>query len=164
MSALIPVGTQVLVTPVTITCLDGTQTTDPPYKAIVVGYDLHRTKYRLDRQIWAGLYASGGHTWAFLKEVAANPNTTQEPAMIQPGQVLSRVVQTCWGCPSQWDAWTREGEYLYLRYRWGVGTVDDEEGNELARFSTGDPYGGVISFNEFADRAGLTVLDDARQN
>lgn len=79
-------------------------------------------------------------------------------------RVVSRVVQTCFACPAQWDAWTPEGEYLYLRYRWGVGTVDDGDGNEVARFSTGDPYGGVMDLDEFASRAGLLILSDAQQN
>lgn len=30
---------------------------------------------------------------------------------------IARVVHTCGGCPSQWDAWTTRGQYLYLRYR-----------------------------------------------
>lgn len=77
--------------------------------------------------------------------------------------VIGRIIQTCSACPSQWDAWTPEGDYLYLRYRWGVGTVDDETGNELARFSTGDPYGGVMDLDEFANRARLVVLDGAVQ-
>jgi len=37
---------------------------------------------------------------------------------------LARVVRTCTACPSQWDAWTTSGQYLYLRYRFGRGTVD----------------------------------------
>jgi hypothetical protein len=37
---------------------------------------------------------------------------------------LARVVETCIACPSQWDAWTTDGQYLYLRYRGGRGTVD----------------------------------------
>ncbi|PNE37377.1 hypothetical protein AOB60_23965 [Streptomyces noursei] len=37
---------------------------------------------------------------------------------------LARVVQTCGGCPSQWDAWTTKGQYPYLRYRHGEGTVE----------------------------------------
>ena len=77
---------------------------------------------------------------------------------------IGRVVQTCFACPSQWDAWTVSGQYLYLRYRWGVGTVDDENGNEVARFSTGDAFGGVMDLDEFAARAGLLILDGAQQN
>ncbi|MFE3649332.1 hypothetical protein ACFXO2_16100 [Streptomyces sp. NPDC059152] len=37
---------------------------------------------------------------------------------------LARVVQTCASSPSQWDAWTTRGQYLYLRYRGGQGTVE----------------------------------------
>ncbi|MFF3998551.1 hypothetical protein ACFYX8_35245 [Streptomyces cyaneofuscatus] len=82
MAALLPVGTHVLVTPGTVTCADGTQTADPPYRATVAGYDIHRSKYRLNRLIYEGLYATGGHTWAFLDEVAEDPaeTTTQEPS------------------------------------------------------------------------------------
>ena len=78
--------------------------------------------------------------------------------------IISRAVQTCFACPSQWDAWTVDGHYLYLRYRWGSGTVDDEDGTEIASFTTGDPYGGVMDLDEFAERAGLVVLDGALEN
>jgi hypothetical protein len=71
MSKMLPIGARVRVTPITITHLDGTSSTDEPYNAVIVGYDMGRTKYRLDREIWDGLYATGGHTWAFRKEVAA---------------------------------------------------------------------------------------------
>lgn len=71
--------------------------------------------------------------------------------------ILARVQQTCFACPSQWDAWTINDMYLYFRYRWGVGTVDDEDGNELIRFNTGDPMGGVITLEEFMDRATLAL-------
>lgn len=37
---------------------------------------------------------------------------------------LVRVVQTGSACPSQWDAWTAGGQYLYLRYRHGEGRVE----------------------------------------
>lgn len=75
--------------------------------------------------------------------------------------VLARVQQTCFACPSQWDAWTSGGQYLYLRYRWGVGTVDDDEHTELIRFSTGDEMGGVMDLDEFLLRSGLLLADRA---
>ena len=75
--------------------------------------------------------------------------------------VLGRVVQTCWACPSQWDAWTIDGQYLYLRYRWGVGTVDDENHTELIRFATGDELGGCMDIDEFLTRSGLLLSDRA---
>lgn len=33
--------------------------------------------------------------------------------------VIARIEQTCTACPAQWDAWTDDGEYVYIRYRWG---------------------------------------------
>ncbi|MFE2670717.1 hypothetical protein [Streptomyces mirabilis] len=37
---------------------------------------------------------------------------------------IARTVRTCRSCPSQWDAWTEDGQYLYLRYRHGIGSVE----------------------------------------
>ena len=73
---------------------------------------------------------------------------------------LARSVQTCLGCPSQWDAWTVGGQYLYLRFRWGSGTVADEDGETIASFDTDDKWAGVIDLDEFCIRAGLRLADD----
>lgn len=74
---------------------------------------------------------------------------------------LARVVQTCWGCPSQWDAWDAEGNQYYLRYRWGGGRVDrvSEAGRfeTVATFSHGDAMDGVLDLETFARLAGLDV-------
>lgn len=87
---------------------------------------------------------------------------------------LAKVVQTCSACPSQWDAWTVDGQYLYLRYRWGVGTVDGYDGPGpdgwhvapdgcLARFEDADdPLSGEITLAEFCERAGLQLAEDAQ--
>lgn len=75
--------------------------------------------------------------------------------------LLAKVVETCWGCPSQWDSWTIDGEYLYMRFRWGVGTVAREDGEEVARFETGDPLEGVMSLADFMARAGLQLAEVA---
>ena len=32
---------------------------------------------------------------------------------------ISRVIQTCERNPSQWEGSTEDGDYLYVRYRWG---------------------------------------------
>lgn len=79
---------------------------------------------------------------------------------------IVRAVQTCAGCPSQWDAWTEDGTYLYLRFRWGVGTAAHERGSTfgdapVARFETGDPWDGIISLADFCARAGLALAPDA---
>lgn len=85
---------------------------------------------------------------------------------------IARVVQTCSAIPSQWNAWTIGGQYLYLRYRSGIGTVDayDTEDSEqwrrtpdgaIARFDTGDRLDGEIGLAEFCARTGLQLADDA---
>lgn len=75
---------------------------------------------------------------------------------------LTRVVQTCWGCPSQWDAWDEGGDYYYLRFRFGQGTVDTGASQSsswvrFAEFSYGDDMAGVIDLETFARLAGLDV-------
>lgn len=85
---------------------------------------------------------------------------------------IVKAVQTCEACPSQWDAWTDTGQYLYLRYRWGVGTAEEFDSPDpetwdtypatpIAEFDTGEEYGGEISLTEFCQRAGLTLAPDA---
>lgn len=83
---------------------------------------------------------------------------------------LTKVVQTCFACPSQWDAWTTTGQRLYLRYRWGIGTVNaytDVDGNDLTTtvrvttFNTGDSLDGTISLEDFMDAANLTLAPHA---
>jgi hypothetical protein len=85
---------------------------------------------------------------------------------------LVRVVETCNACPSQWNAWTVDGQYLYLRYRSGIGTVDaygsaDHEtwtripDGAVARFDTGDRLDGDMDLAEFCERSGLDLLPDA---
>lgn len=71
---------------------------------------------------------------------------------------LARVVQTCWACPAQWDAWTTTGQYLYLRYRFGCGTVDaydNDNSNTWADF----PTGRIASFGENSMDGSITLAD-----
>ena len=37
---------------------------------------------------------------------------------------IVKMVETCGGCPSQWDGWDDEGAYYYFRYRWGYLRID----------------------------------------
>lgn len=85
---------------------------------------------------------------------------------------IAKAVLTCPACPSQWDAWTDAGQYLYLRYRGGYGTVDDYPDNRdefwdrvpdgrLASFNDDDRLAGEISLTEFCQRAGLLLAADA---
>ncbi|MFJ5213659.1 hypothetical protein ACIP98_03000 [Streptomyces sp. NPDC088354] len=77
------------------------------------------------------------------------------------GRILARVVRTCHGCPSQWDAWTVGGRYLYLRHRHGEGGVErtPDSWNEgrpelLVEWDDGTATG-VIGPAEFLLAAGL---------
>jgi len=37
---------------------------------------------------------------------------------------ITKMTETCGGCPSQWDGWDEDGAYFYFRYRWGYLRVD----------------------------------------
>lgn len=87
-------------------------------------------------------------------------------------QPITRAIRTTeW--PSQWNAWTADGQYLYLRYRSGIGTADaydnpdwetwttPPDGN-VARFDTEDRHDAEIDLDEFCELAGLELaLDDS---
>jgi hypothetical protein len=32
---------------------------------------------------------------------------------------IKKCIQTCYACPSQWDLFTEDDQYIYMRYRWG---------------------------------------------
>ncbi|MYW62853.1 hypothetical protein GTY65_01975 [Streptomyces sp. SID8379] len=85
--------------------------------------------------------------------------------------LLARVVQTCSGHPSQWDAWTADGQYLYLRYRHGEGCVERHPGPYTDTQETWDDglsalvvewddgtERGVISLEDFLTASGRPAL------
>lgn len=85
--------------------------------------------------------------------------------------LLAKVVETCPSIPSQWDAWTTDGQYLYLRYRSGIGTVDaydstdwetwpDVPDGTVARFGT-PSLDGQISLADFLAATGLELAPGA---
>ncbi|MFC1436604.1 hypothetical protein ACEZDB_38825 [Streptacidiphilus sp. N1-3] len=92
------------------------------------------------------------------------------------GRKLTRVVQTCSSHPSQWDAWTADGRYVYLRYRHGVGRVEWHSGPEddadtsdswnlglsglLIEWDDGTGSG-VIDLEDFLAAGGLTLAPGA---
>jgi hypothetical protein len=63
--------------------------------------------------------------------------------------ILTRMVETCPSCPSQWDGWTEQGRQYYFRYRWGHLRVDRVEAGQhhtLLELSLGDPLDGVLDY------------------
>lgn len=75
------------------------------------------------------------------------------------GLTIIRADQTSLACPSQWDAWTPDDTRLYLRYRFGHGTVhrDGPSGQLLAEFEHGSELAGSMNLAEFCNHAGLTL-------
>ncbi|WP_328957876.1 hypothetical protein [Kitasatospora purpeofusca] len=83
------------------------------------------------------------------------------------------MVWTCSSHPSQWNAWTTGGRYLYFRYRHGEGSVEhfpggadpdtwDEEGSGLlARWHDGS-RGGRIDLADFLVLAGLRLAPNSQ--
>jgi len=84
--------------------------------------------------------------------------------------IITRAVQTSMACPAQWDAWDADGNYYYLRFRHGYGTVTQYENEDwvgadpqqehrhVADFEHGsDQDLGAITLPEFAGRAGLQL-------
>lgn len=96
--------------------------------------------------------------------MTATPATPVTPA------ALVRVVRTCAAYPSQWDAWTADGRYLYLRYRHGTGSVEEQPGPDTDTWTDGEPLvewddgtdGGDVTLEEFCTAAGLVLAPDAR--
>lgn len=91
--------------------------------------------------------------------------------MVEP-IALARVVQSCRACPSQWNAWDAEGQYYYLRFRCGRGTVESaaspadyvnpETPNTLvAEFTHGDRWSGELALDEFLALAGMALAAGA---
>lgn len=63
---------------------------------------------------------------------------------------IGSLKQTGFGCPSQWDGKTSKGEYVYIRFRYGILTVDVS--NE--QVYKGYPYG------EYEDMLGIIDQDE----
>ncbi|MGW0855414.1 hypothetical protein [Streptomyces sp. NPDC002690] len=95
------------------------------------------------------------------------PEADAAGARVHEDVTLARVVMTCQESPSQWDAWTTGGQYLYLRYRHGSGTVEQfpsedtdtwgDEGSWLwTDWEDGTPSG-CIELEDFLAMAGLRL-------
>ena len=62
------------------------------------------------------------------------------------------IQQTCYACPSQWEAKTEDGRGVYIRYRWGRLTIHVShkagehglDGSCVYSKQIGDEYDGVI--------------------
>lgn len=76
--------------------------------------------------------------------------------------IVKSYKQTYGACPSQWDIWTTDGQYIYARYRWGKLTLILEVGTPESRIlyteNIGDDWNGVLSTQELINHTS-SVLD-----
>jgi hypothetical protein len=91
-----------------------------------------------------------------------------EAGLASARPAIVRANQTCYACPSQWDAWDADGSQYYLRYRHSYGSaervrrgadewLDGGRRETVGEFETDETDGGVISLEEFCERAGLEL-------
>lgn len=89
---------------------------------------------------------------------------------------LVRIIQTVPACPSEWFAWDADGNWYYLRYRCGRGSVHMSRGGPppgadhdlfidalgdaqpIAEFRHGGEYDGEIGLDEFLELAQAGAL------
>ena len=62
--------------------------------------------------------------------------------------------QTCFACPSQWEGLFDNGDYLYIRYRWGYLTVS-RNGKHIFEKSVGGEWDGVLDTTNMLKITGL---------
>lgn len=74
---------------------------------------------------------------------------------------LVKIEQTCTACPSQWDAWDEDGEYYYIRYRWGYLYVCKGEvmGPFVWEGSIGDGLDGFMTTEEMLAHTGMELIN-----
>jgi len=61
--------------------------------------------------------------------------------------IVKEITQTCFACPSQWEGTTKDGEEIYIRYRWG-GLSVEINGEEIFHKGIGGGLDGCMSFSE----------------
>lgn len=68
-----------------------------------------------------------------------------------------RVVETCIAAPNQWDAWDADGQYYYLRFRYGRGTVERLPGPDVTTWPLPYPSPEILvaSWETEQRRAGI---------
>ena len=76
---------------------------------------------------------------------------------------LKSLEKTCFACPSQWEGQLENGEYVYIRYRWGSlsfgsgDTIDEAIDNSQYVKSIGDEMDGVLSTEDMLNELGLEL-------
>ena len=71
---------------------------------------------------------------------------------------IRHITQTSYGCPSQWEGVTTQGERVYIRYRYGHLSVD-LDGEQVYSRIVGTSQDGVISLGRVRDLVGFSDRD-----
>ena len=75
---------------------------------------------------------------------------------------VTKIVETCGGCPSQWSGRTATGQYLYIRYRYGELRIE-LDGDVILQQSVGDDLDGGMDFADLVQHTG-NILDFSDTN
>ena len=73
------------------------------------------------------------------------------------GVRLTKLIQTCNACPSQWDAWAEDGTYYYIRFRHGYLSVNsgDVDGPEVFCYADDRMADGYMEAQEMLELTGM---------
>jgi hypothetical protein len=84
---------------------------------------------------------------------------------------VSKLTQTCKASPSQWEGLTDDGQFIYVRYRWGClsisngKTMDEavENGNNLFEKQLGNKRDGRLEYDKLREAtAGIINWPDTQ--
>lgn len=72
---------------------------------------------------------------------------------------LKELQMTCSACPSQWEGYTTDGAFIYIRYRYGYLTVDlhDYIGECIFEWTSDDLWDGSMDTETMLRLTGLKV-------
>ena len=81
---------------------------------------------------------------------------------------VAQLTHACIACPSQWEGKTDDERPFYVRYRWGVltvqlgakGTTDGSEGAMVFDDEVGDKMSGRIDWDEVMAATGIQMTSD----
>lgn len=75
-----------------------------------------------------------------------------------------KLEQTCFACPSQWDAWDKDNNYYYIRFRHGALSVElgnHKDRNYKVLLERDDCNGdGFMTTEEMLNYTGCTLAEN----
>lgn len=74
---------------------------------------------------------------------------------------IVKIRQTCYACPSQWDARLEDGTDVYIRFRHGALSVDFNE-KEVFSMYTDHGGGGCMDTDDMLQYTGLRLSADCK--